>query len=182
AHADAVTHITSHPTKPYFLSSSTDNKLRLYDTETKTVLWTLNVKDEICCTDFHPKGDTFVIGFANGTWAAYSYTHRTQLYSFEEEINDAITTIRFQQLTISWLLQPKIHRTSFIYSFLKLAFFFFLQGKKLTIYAISGDFRHYVKVSQITELNASIKTMDWSTDATLLRANDNDLQHYICKT
>nr|CRZ23630.1 BMA-ELP-1 [Brugia malayi] len=159
AHADAVTHITSHPTKPYFLSSSTDNKLRLYDTETKTILWTLNVKDEICCTDFHPKGDTFVIGFANGTWTVYIYTHQTQIYSFEEEINNAITTIRF----------------STIGNFLAVA----TKGKKLTIYAISGDFRHYVKVSQITELNASIKTMDWSTDATLLRANDNDLQHYI---
>uniref|UniRef100_A0A0R3RAX2 ANAPC4_WD40 domain-containing protein n=1 Tax=Brugia timori TaxID=42155 RepID=A0A0R3RAX2_9BILA len=118
------------------------------------------LQDEICCTDFHPKGDTFVIGFANGTWTVYIYTHQTQIYSFEEEINNAITTIRF----------------STIGNFLAVA----TKGKKLTIYAISGDFRHYVKVSQITELNASIKTMDWSTDATLLRANDNDLQHYIC--
>ncbi|KAL3986232.1 HELP motif family protein [Acanthocheilonema viteae] len=159
AHADAITQITSHPTKSQFLCSSTDKKLRLYDTETKTVLWSLHVKDKICCADFHPEGDTFAIGFASGTWAVYIYTHRTQLYAFEEEINNAITTMRFSTTG----------------NFLAVA----TKGKKLSIYAISGDFRHYVKVSQITEMNASIKAMDWSTDGTLLRANDDDLQHYI---
>ncbi|VDM94431.1 unnamed protein product, partial [Onchocerca ochengi] len=170
AHANAVTHITAHPTKPQFLSSSTDNKLRLYDTETKTILWNLHFKmktseiflnsqDEICCADFHPKGDFFAIGFTGGKWAVYIYTHRTQVYTFEEGINDAITTLRF----------------STVGNFLAVA----TKGKKLSIYAISGDFRHYVKVSEITELNASIKTLDWSTDGRLLRANDDDLQHYI---
>ncbi|VDK75744.1 unnamed protein product [Litomosoides sigmodontis] len=162
AHADAITHITSHPTKSEFLSSSTDKKLRLYDTETKTVLWSLHVKDEICCADFHPKGDNFAIGFASGTWAVYTYTLQTQLYVVEEEINSAIATVRFSTTG----------------NFLAVA----TKGKKLSIYAISGDLRHYVKVSQITELNAPIKTIDWSTDGTLLRANDDDLQHYIWKS
>ncbi|KAM3716146.1 Echinoderm microtubule-associated protein-like [Dirofilaria immitis] len=159
AHTDAITHITAHPTKPYFLSSSTDNKLQLYDTETKTILWNLSFKDDICCADFHPQGDTFAIGFADGKWAVYIFTYQKQIYTFEEGTNDAITTMRF----------------STVGNFLAVA----TKGKNLSIYAISGDFRHYVKVSEITGLNASIKTIDWSTDGTLLRANDDDLQHYI---
>uniref|UniRef100_A0A0R3RVP5 WD_REPEATS_REGION domain-containing protein n=1 Tax=Elaeophora elaphi TaxID=1147741 RepID=A0A0R3RVP5_9BILA len=159
AHADVVTNIISHPTKSQFLSVSTDKKLRLYDTELRIVLWSLHFKDEICCADFNPGGVTFAIGFASGKWAVYNNTNRKQLYIFEEEINNAITNIRFSTTG----------------GFLAVA----SKGKKLSIYAVSGDSLHYVKVSQITELNASIKTIDWSTDDTLLRANDDDLQHYI---
>lgn len=58
----------------------------------------IKLQDDICCADFHPQGDNFAIGFANGTWAVYTYILQTQLYIFEEEINSAITTVRFSTI------------------------------------------------------------------------------------
>lgn len=37
-----------------------------------------------------------------------------------------------------------------------------------------------LRILMLQELNAFITTVDWSTDGTLLRANDDNFQHYIC--
>lgn len=157
-HSDGVTQICAHPTKRQFLSSSADSTLRLCDLETKTVLWSLHAQEGICCVDFHPQGNAFVVGLADGSWAVYDFTTRGQLYSGKEG-EEAVSSIRFSATG----------------NFLAIA----TKEKNLLIYAVSGDLRYYVKAAEITELNAFITTVDWSTDGTLLRANDDNFQHYI---
>lgn len=74
-------------------------------------------QDEICCADFHSQGDNFAIGFANGTWAVYDYILRTQLYIFEEEVNSAITTMRFSTTGNFLAVATKVGKFEWQFSF-----------------------------------------------------------------
>ncbi|VDN05354.1 unnamed protein product [Thelazia callipaeda] len=161
AQVSTLMHITAHPKKPQFLAScANDNKLCLYDTKLKTVIWSLQVvQDAICCADFHPEGDIFVTGFNNGSWAVYDFTSQVQLHVVHEQVKNVITVVRFSATGLFLAVATK--------------------EKNLSVYVFYGKYHSCVKRAEITDLNSSLITIDWAANDTMLRANDENYQHYI---
>ncbi|VDK55633.1 unnamed protein product [Anisakis simplex] len=160
-HAEELWALCAHPLLAQFLTGSIDGTLRLWDSLSKSIVWSMQVQDGISCVDFHPSGNCFAVGTPIGSWIVYDTTNREALNTIAEP-SKAISTLRFSPDGKSIAVATK---ESHFY-----------------LYAISENFEYYIKSAEFSGFTPYITTMDWSTDSVLIRTNTSEFEQHIWNT
>ena len=65
---DELWGLASHPGQHQFLTVGSDKKVFVWDSMTRTVVWSREINDPAHCCCFHPKSDLVAIGTETGRW------------------------------------------------------------------------------------------------------------------
>ncbi|VDM36893.1 unnamed protein product [Toxocara canis] len=93
-HADELWALCARPSAAHFLSGSIDGVLRLWDSLSKAIVWSMQIQEGVSCVDFHPSGNIFAVGTPVGSWVVYETDTRDPVLTMPES-SKPISTLRF---------------------------------------------------------------------------------------
>lgn len=88
-HTDDLWAVCAHPTQAQFLSCGYDRRLRLWDTMTRSVIWSEEMTEPIRAACFSPDGLVVTLGTTGGTWIALDAQTR-DIYASHSDGNEPI--------------------------------------------------------------------------------------------
>lgn len=91
-HTDEMWAVCAHPSQPQFLSCGYDKRLRLWDTMTRSVIWSEHISEPIRAASFAPDGLVVTLGTTSGTWIALD-TQTRDVYASQSDGNEAIQVV-----------------------------------------------------------------------------------------
>ncbi|VDD87103.1 unnamed protein product [Enterobius vermicularis] len=157
-HADELWALSTRPTLPHYLTGSIDGTLRLWDAFSKTMIWSMLIQEGITCLDFHCSGQVFAVGTVLGPWMVFNADTREQVHLCTDA-SEPVSSVRFSP-------DGKLIAVA-------------SKDARAYIYNISENLKSYSKAAQLVGLLSFISTLDWSTDNSLLRSNNNDFEQQI---
>ncbi|CAL1527600.1 unnamed protein product [Lymnaea stagnalis] len=158
-HTDELWGLASHPSQHQFLTCGSDKQLFLWDSQSRTVVWSKEMNDAIhsCC--FHPRGGIIAVGTSVARWLVLDFsTH--EIVSVHTDGNEQIECIQYSPDGSMIAIGS---RDNFIY-----------------IYAVSEDGKKYSKIGRCSGHSSFITHVDWSQDSQYLASNSGDYELLFC--
>uniref|UniRef100_A0A914ZJU4 HELP domain-containing protein n=1 Tax=Parascaris univalens TaxID=6257 RepID=A0A914ZJU4_PARUN len=157
-HADELWALCAHPSTGQFLSGSIDGTLRLWDSLSKAVVWSMQIQEGVSCVDFHCSGNIFAVGTPVGSWIVYDTGTRDPVLTIAES-TQPVSNVRFSP---NGKLVAIATKESHFY-----------------LYSVSENLHRFTKTTQFSGFASFITALDWSVDGNLIRTNNNDFEQHI---
>ncbi|CAG9860783.1 unnamed protein product [Phyllotreta striolata] len=154
-HASEIWALDSHPKIPYFATAGYDRVLQLWDSMSRTILWSKDVEEQAQSICYFPDGLCLIVGCVNGKWMVFDVQTR-QLLAQHADGTEPIQVIKFSP---NGSLVAIGSRDSTIY-----------------IYQISGNGTKFTRVGRCSGHSSAIIHLDWAVNNQTLRSNSVDFE------
>ncbi|BFZ07628.1 hypothetical protein BsWGS_10667 [Bradybaena similaris] len=154
-HTDELWGLATHPSQHQFLTGGTDRQLYLWDSQSRTVVWSKEMNDAVhsCC--FHPRCSVVAVGTCVARWLVLDLsTH--EIVSVHTDGNEQIECIQYSP---DGSMLAVGSRDNFIY-----------------LYSVTEDGKKYTKIGRCSGHSSFITHIDWSADGQYLASNSGDYE------
>ncbi|KAL8567806.1 hypothetical protein ACOMHN_009114 [Nucella lapillus] len=154
-HTDELWGLSTHPSQHQFLTCGSDRNVYLWDSQSRTVVWTKELNDGAHCCCFHPDGHLVAIGTMTARWLVLDLaTH--EVISVHTDGNEQIEAIAYSPDGNYIALGS---RDNYTY-----------------VYQVSDGGRKYSRVGRCSGHSSFITHIDWSQDSQFLASNSGDYE------
>jgi microtubule-associated protein-like 1/2 len=140
----------------HFLTCGNDKCLNYWDSSSHSLLWSIQLEDQLHCVDIHPQYEIAVVGLNKAKWIVFDLIERKQISFQIEPGNEQIECIKYSP-NGSYLACGS--RDNSIY-----------------VYSVSENGTKYARVGKCTGHSSFIKHIDWSIDGEYIMSNSGDYE------
>ncbi|XP_070181364.1 echinoderm microtubule-associated protein-like 2 isoform X3 [Littorina saxatilis] len=154
-HIDELWGLATHPTQHQFLTCGSDRLVYLWDSQSRSIVWTKELNDPAhsCC--FHPEGSVVAIGTKAARWVVLDLaTH--EIVSVHTDGNEQIECIQFSP-DGNYIAVGS--RDNYVY-----------------VYQASEGGRKFSRVGRCSGHSSFITHIDWSEDSQYIASNSGDYE------
>ncbi|XP_062595221.1 echinoderm microtubule-associated protein-like 2 isoform X6 [Saccostrea cucullata] len=154
-HMDELWGLASHPSQQQFLTSGSDKQVHMWDSMSRSVIWSKELSESAhsCC--FYPDGSVVAIGTETGKWFVLDCgTHET--ITSHTDGNEQIECVLYSPDGKYLALGS---RDNHIY-----------------IYDVTEDGKKYSRIGRCTGHSSFVTHIDWSSDSVYLCSNSGDYE------
>ncbi|KAG8279172.1 Echinoderm microtubule-associated protein-like 1 [Homalodisca vitripennis] len=159
-HTDELWALSPHPSLSQFLTAGFDKIVQLWDSMSRSVVWSKDIAEQAQSAAFSPDGSVIVIGGVTGRWLVMDSETR-EIYSVHTDGMEPIQVVRFSPDSRYLALGSR--------------------DNNIYIYQVGEDMRKYSRVGRCTGHSSFITHLDWSADSQYLRSNSGDYELLFCK-
>ncbi|KAK2708115.1 hypothetical protein QYM36_015714 [Artemia franciscana] len=152
-HIEELWALVSHPTEPQFVTGAFDGTITMWDSMSKTVVWTLDNGEPVQSLDISPDGSSVAVGTTTGKWQLLDMYTREELVQHTDG-SEPIQVIRFSPDGKTLAIGS---RDNHIY-----------------LYQLNDDYKKANRVGRCTGHSSFITQLDWSEDGSAIRSNSGD--------
>ncbi|XP_076442286.1 echinoderm microtubule-associated protein-like 2 isoform X4 [Babylonia areolata] len=154
-HTDELWGLASHPSQHQFLTCGSDRNVYLWDSQSRSVVWSKELNDGAHSSCFHPDGHLVAIGTMTARWVVLDLaTH--EIISVHTDGNEQIECIAYSPDGNYIALGS---RDNYIY-----------------VYQVSDGGRKYSRVGRCSGHSSFITHLDWSQDSQFIASNSGDYE------
>ncbi|CAG9819557.1 unnamed protein product [Phaedon cochleariae] len=154
-HTDELWGLAVHPTLPQFATAGYDKVLQLWDSMSKTILWSKDIGEQAQSVAYSSDGSRVLVGCLTGLWMVFDARTR-ELLARHRDGTEAIQAIAFSPDGAAVALGS---RDGHVY-----------------VYQVSEDGGKYARVGRCTGHSSFVTHIDWSVDNQTLRSNSGDYE------
>lgn len=154
-HTDELWALCPHPTLAQFLTAGFDRIVQLWDSLSRSVVWSKDIAEQAQSAAFSIDGRIIIVGCVSGKWIVMNSETR-EIYSTHIDGNEPIQVAKFSP---DGQLLALGSRDNYIY-----------------IYQVSDGARNYTRLGRCTGHSSFITHLDWSKDNEHLRSNSGDYE------
>jgi len=152
-HVSDVWALAASPTQPQFISAGHDRMIHLWDTLTRTVVWSNDVGEQAQSACFSPEGEVLVVGTVTGKWVVLDSATR-EVFGVYQDGGEPVHSVRFSP---DGTLLALGSRDNAVYT-----------------YQVKDNYRKYSRIGRCLGHTAHITQLDWSKDSQYIRSNSAD--------
>uniref|UniRef100_A0A1B6EW60 Uncharacterized protein n=1 Tax=Cuerna arida TaxID=1464854 RepID=A0A1B6EW60_9HEMI len=154
-HTDELWALSPHPSLSQFLTAGFDKIVQLWDSMSRSVVWSKDIAEQAQSAAFSPDGSVIVIGGVTGRWLVMDSETR-EIYSVHTDGMEPIQVVKFSPDSRYLALGSR--------------------DNNIYIYQVGEDMRKYSRVGRCTGHSSFITHLDWSADSQYIRSNSGDYE------
>ncbi|XP_065343773.1 echinoderm microtubule-associated protein-like 2 isoform X3 [Cloeon dipterum] len=154
-HTEEVWALAAHPSLPQFVSGGHDCCVRLWDSQSRSVVWSSDLPERLQSAAFSPDGTVLVLGLCSGRWLVLHAETRELLVQMVDG-NEPIQVVKFSP---NGKLCALGSRDNNIY-----------------VYQASDEYRKFERIGRCVGHSSFITHLDWSEDGCYLQSNSGDYE------
>ncbi|XP_076058179.1 echinoderm microtubule-associated protein-like 2 isoform X3 [Oratosquilla oratoria] len=168
-HTEELWGLTVHPTQQQFVTAGYDRNCFLWDTLSRTIVWSKDIGEHAQSAAFSNDGDMLVIGTTSGKWLVMDAETR-EVYAQYTDGSEPIQVLRFSPNGANLAVGSR--------------------DNSISIYQVSEDCRKFSRVGRCQAKvrkgrynnstsrghSSFVTHLDWSSDSQSLRSNSGDYE------
>ncbi|XP_059480619.1 echinoderm microtubule-associated protein-like 2 isoform X6 [Neocloeon triangulifer] len=154
-HTDEVWALAAHPSLPQFATGGHDCCVRLWDGQSRSVVWSSDLPEPLQSAAFSPDGAVLVLGLTTGRWLVLNAETRELMV----QLVDGAEPIQVIKFSPDGNLCALGSRDNNIY-----------------VYQASEQYKKFERIGRCVGHSSFITHLDWSVDGNFIQSNSGDYE------
>jgi len=159
-HVGDVTSLAPSPLSHQFITAGHDRMLHMWDTLSRTVVWSSDVGEHAQSACFSPDGEVIIVGTVTGKWVVLNAATR-EVFSVNQESGggEPVYSCKFSP---DGKLLALGSRDNAIY-----------------IYQVKDNYKKFVRQGRCLGHSSPVVQLDWSDDSVHIQSNSMEFEHMV---